>query len=108
MKLAASDRPCIDSAGQLQSRDPAFGASFQRGDVVRREAEAHRVVEKLGGFGGREAQIGGAQFGQLSSGAQPGQRERGILSGGDDQVQLRRQVIDQKGERLIDRLASSA
>ena len=33
----------------------------------------------------------------------PGQRECGILSGGDDQVQLRRQMIDQKSERLIDR-----
>ena len=62
--------------------------------------EAHRVVEKLGGFGGREAQIGGAQFGQLAAGAQPGQREWRILSGGDDQLHLRRQVIEQEGQRL--------
>ena len=41
-------------------------------------------------------QIGGTQFSQLAADAQTGQRERWILSGGDDQVQLRRQVIDQK------------
>ena len=76
MKLAsASERPCMESAANCRSRDPAFGAIFQRGDVFRREAEAHRVVEKLGGFGGRKAQIGGAQFGQLAARAQPGQRE---------------------------------
>ena len=28
--------------GQLQAGNPAFGARFQRGDVVRREVEAHR------------------------------------------------------------------
>ena len=35
----------------------------------------------------------------------PGQRELRILSGGDDQLHLRRQMIEQKGERFIDRFA---
>ena len=39
--------------GQLQAGDPALGAVFQRGDVLRREVEAHRLVEECGGFGGR-------------------------------------------------------
>ena len=55
------------------------------------------LVEKLGGFGGREAQIGSAQLGQLTPGAQPGQGQRWILAGGDDQVHLRRLVLEQKG-----------
>ena len=39
--------------GQLQARNPAFGAVFQGGDVVRREVEAHHLIEKFGGFGRR-------------------------------------------------------
>ena len=97
MKLAVSDRPCMREGGQLQTGDPAFGASFQRGDVFRREVEAHHLVEKFGGFGGREAQVGGAQFGQLAPRAEPGQRERRILSGGDDQVQSA--AADDRSER---------
>ena len=55
--------------GQLQAGNPAFGARFQGGDVLRREVEAHHLVEKAGGFGGGKAQVGGAQFGQLVAGA---------------------------------------
>ncbi len=35
--------------------------------------EAHHLVEKFGGFGGGETQVGGAQLGQLAPGAVPGQ-----------------------------------
>src|SRR5262249_31959937 len=85
------------------SGDPAFGASFQRRDVLRREVQAHHLVEKLGGFGGSETQIGDAQFGQLATGAQPGERQLWIFTSGDDQVHLRRQVLDQKGEGIVNR-----
>ena len=61
------------------------------------------MVEKLGGFGGRKTQVGGAQLGQLAPDAEPGQGQRWILTGGDDQVHLWRQVLDQKGEGLVDR-----
>ena len=68
------------------------------------EVQAHRLVEKFGGFGGGKAQVGGAQFGQLVAGAQPGQGELGVLAGGDDQVHLGRQVLEQKGEGIVNRL----
>ena len=48
-----------------------------------------------------EAQVGGAQFRELTSDAQASQRERRILSGGDHQVHLRGQVLDQKGESIV-------
>ncbi len=32
----------------------------------------------------------------------PGQRQRRILAGGDDQVHLRRQVFEQKGQDVVD------
>ena len=55
--------------GQLQTGNPAFGAGFQCGDVFRREVQPHHLVEKSGGFSRGEAQVGGAQFGQLAAGA---------------------------------------
>ena len=89
--------------GQLQAGDPALGAGFERGDVVGREVEVHHLVEKVGGLGRGEAQVGGAQLGQLASGAQSGQGQGWILTGGDDQVHLRRQVLDQEGQGIVHR-----
>ena len=59
MKPAASERPCRER-GHLQAGDPAFGAGFQGGDVVRGEVEPHHPVEELGGFGRAETQVGRA------------------------------------------------
>ena len=59
--------------GQLQTGNPAFGAGFQCGDVFCREIQSHHPVEKISGFGGGKAQVGGAQFGQLVPDAQAGQ-----------------------------------
>ena len=84
----------------MQAGNPAFGAGFQGGDIFRREVQAHHLVEKVGGFGGGKAQVGGAQLGQLAPGAQSGQGKLWILAGGDDQVHLWRQVLEQKGEGL--------
>ena len=39
----------------------------------------------------------------MAPGAQPGQRERRILAAGNDQPELRRQMIDKEGQRLVDR-----
>ena len=116
MKSAASDRPPLELLREgprprdrtlanralathalqsqrchLQAGDPALGAGLQRGDVCRGQVQTHRLVEELSRLGGSEAQVGRAQLGQLVSSAQPGQRQVGILAGGDDQVHLRRQ-----------------
>ena len=92
--------------GQLQAGDPAFGAGLQRGDITIGEIQPHHPVEKFGGFGGGEAQIGGAQLGQLAPGAQAGQGELRVLTRGDHQVHLRRLVLEQKGEAWSTGLAS--
>ena len=104
MKRATSVAALQRDRGQLQARDPTFGTSFQGGDVVRREVQAHHLVEKVGGLGRGEAKVGGAQFGQLASGAQSGEGQSRILTGGDDQVHLRRLVLDQEGQGVVDRL----
>ena len=48
----------------------------------------------------------GAQFGQMAPGAQSGERQSWILTCGDHQVHVRRQVIEQKGKSLLNGLAS--
>ena len=101
----AGTRASLQGDGRhLQPGDPAFGAGLERRDVLRREVQAHRPSEELGGFGGREAQVGGAQLGQLAPGAQPGQGQARVFAGGDDQMHPRRQVLEQEGDGLIDRL----
>ena len=46
----------------------------------------------------------GPQLGQVAAGAQPGKGEVRVLTRGDDQMQLRGQVIDQKRESVVHRL----
>ncbi len=93
MERAASCRPAIQPSVRVSSA--AMSSA--------REVQPHHLVEKFGGFGGGEAQVGGAQFGQLAPGAQAGQGQRWVFTGGDDQVHLRRQVLEQKGEGLVNR-----
>ena len=87
----------------MQTGNPAFGAGFQRGDIFLGEIQSHHPVEEFGGFGGGKAQVGGAQFGQLTADAQAGQRQGRVFAAGDDQVHLRRQVLDEEGQGLVNR-----
>ena len=103
MKPAASARPCSESAASCRPAIQPSVLVFERGDLVGGEVEAHHLVEERGGLGRGEAQVGGAQLGQLPPGAQPGQGQGRILAGGDDQVQPGRQVLDQEGQRIVHR-----
>jgi hypothetical protein len=95
--------PAHREGGQLEPGDPAFRPLLQGFDIFRREIEVHRLAQERRRFRCGEAQIGDAQLGHLAAGAQAGEGELRILAGGDDQVQLRRQVIEQEGHRLVDR-----
>ena len=88
---------------QLQTGDPSLGPRVQRADVVQRKTQTHCLVQKAAGFVQAEAQVGGAQLVHLSARAQARQGQRRIFAGGDDQMQLRRQVLHQKGKGLIHR-----
>ena len=74
-------------AGQVQTDDPALGASLQGGDIRRGKAEFHHLVEIRIRLGKCETQIAGPDLGQLVVRPQPGQRQRRILAGQQDQVQ---------------------
>jgi hypothetical protein len=74
---------------------------FERGNVLGGQAQAHRCVEEIAGFSGGETQVGGAQFGELPTGAQPGEGEARVFTSSDDQVQRRRQVLEDEGQGFV-------
>jgi len=79
-----------------------LGAGFEDSHVVRREVQAHHLIEESGGFTGRKAQVRLAQFGQLTTRAQASQGQRRGGAGSEHQMQLRRQMVEQKGEGVVD------
>ena len=86
---------------QLERGDPALGAGLQRGHVLRRQRQAHRLVEVRRGLIGREPQLGRADLDQLAARPQPGQRQRGIGPAGDHHVQPRRQMVEQERHPVL-------
>ena len=88
--------------GQLQPGRPALGALDQRRHLRVGQAQPHALAQERGRLLGAEAQVGGAQLGQLAAGAQARQGQRRVLAGGDHQVQRRRQVVEQEGDRGVD------
>ena len=97
--LAPLHRECR----QLEPRNPAFGAGLQRANLLGREVQPHYLVEKFGSLSRSKTQVCDPQFGQLTTGAQPGQGQIGVFAGGYDQVHLGRQVLEQKGDGFVDR-----
>src|SRR5215204_5656167 len=88
---------------QLQPCYPTLGALLQFGDILGRQSCAHYLPKESRGLLRREAQVGSAQLGHFSSRSQACQRQGWIRPRGDDQVHLRREVLDKEGERLVDR-----
>ena len=52
----------------------------------------------------RKAQITGANFEQLTTCAQPGEREKWVRARGEDQVEVGRQMIERKEQPFVDGL----
>ena len=59
------------------------------------------MVEENGRFFCGKAQICGAQFGELATNPQARQRQGRVFTGGDDEVKLWRQMVEQEGEGVI-------
>src|SRR5215831_13501427 len=85
--------------GKLQAGDPALRAALQERQLLLSQFEVHDLLQKAPSLFGREAQIESAYFGELTTSAQPCQVERRIGSRGDDEVHLRREMLQQKEER---------
>ena len=90
--------------GQLQPGDPALGALSQRRGVLARKVQTHRLVEEGGRLLGSEAQVGGSELREVTAGQQTRQGKGWIGAAGDDQVHLRRHVLKQEGDGVVDGL----
>ena len=62
-----------------------------------------QLTQQDGRFLSGEAQVGGAQLGQLAAGPQPRQRQRRVSPAGHHHPQARRQVLQQERHRLVHR-----
>ena len=82
--------------GQLERGDPALGAGPERGDVGRVQVEPGGRREVGGRLLLGEPEVGRTHLGQLSAGTQPGQGQRRVGAGADDQAHLRRQPLQQQ------------
>lgn len=83
--------PVQRECGQLKRRDPALGAVCEQGTLVVGQIDlSTRKIQRR--FVVREAQIGSAQFDELSLCAQPRQRERRHFAADDDEVHCGRHL----------------
>ena len=87
---------------QLERGDPSFGASLQSGDVGARQLQSHHLVEIARGLVEREAQISGPDLDELATRSKARQRQRRVGPAGDDQPDLRREVLHQVGHPVLD------
>lgn len=89
--------------GQLQPGRPALGARFERGHERGVELQLHHVVEERLRFAGGEPQVGGAHLHELATRAQARQRQRRVGPRRHRERDVRRQVVEEEGHRLVDR-----
>ncbi len=96
--------PLHRNRGQLQAGNPAFGAGFQCGDVFRVKGSSPsswlRNSAASAGVKRRSAARSSVSWPRARS------RAKGswwILTGGDSQMHLRWQVLEQKGEGFVNR-----
>ena len=83
---------------------PPLGAGRQRRHRRGGQVSTSRFAQQRRRLVRGEAQVVGAQLGQLPAGPQPGQRQRRVGPSGQHQVQARRQVLEQERQRRVHRL----
>jgi len=88
---------------QLQARNPALRALFERLDLGGAQIQAHDLVEQDRGFIARKAQIGEANLGHFLPCPHSGQRDGRVFAGGHRQMKIRRLIIEQEGHGLMNR-----
>ena len=96
--VAALDR----ERRQLQGSDPALRPPLQRHDIPPRQLQLHHLVQVRGGLLGREAQIRRADLDELATPAPATERQRRVGAGGDHQVHLWRQVLNEECHPVLD------
>ena len=87
--------------GEIQAGGPPVGPLVERGHALGRQPETQRRVHQRGRLVGRELQVGRAEFHQLLSGPEPGDRQRRIGARRDGELDGRRAELDQAHDRLV-------
>ena len=90
--------------GQLQTGRPPFGPGRQRGHRVVGQLGPDRSAQQGPRLLRHEAQVGGAQLGQLPPRSQPRQRQGRVGAAGQQELQFPRPMLEQKGHRRVHRL----
>ena len=86
---------------ELKTGGPAFGELVQQHRIAMLDSAEMGLKETLR-FGRREAQVAHVEFEHLGLGAKALQREGHGAARGQHQVQVRRRVVDQPLQRLVD------
>src|SRR5262245_53208022 len=71
---------------QVQASAPTLGASLQLFDLLRWKWQRLNLEKESSHFVQGEAQVGGAQFGQLAVSSQPSQGQGWVSPAGNDQT----------------------
>ena len=87
--------------GELQARGPSLGTPLERDDVLRLQAEPHDVVEERRRLGRGEPEVCGADLEQVPAGPEPRQGQWWIGPRRHRHGDLRWQVVEQEGDRLV-------
>ncbi|MNI42299.1 hypothetical protein D3C73_965870 [compost metagenome] len=95
--------PLHGESSQLQTGNPAFCAGFKEPDIFSGKRQTHHPAQKFSSFGGVEPQVCSPKFSQLMPHPEPWQRQHRIFACGDDKMHLRRQVLYQKNNCLVNR-----
>src|SRR5437762_13741931 len=89
---------------ELQSGEPALCTCLQERTFFQRKWKPHHLYEECGRFLLREPEIGGTQFQQVALSTQLRKWERWIYAGRQDKMHAGRQMLQEKGERLMNGL----
>ena len=88
--------------GQLQSGRPPLGARLERGHERGIELQLHHLVEKQSASSAVNLRSRGPHLHELATCTQTRQRKRRVGPRGHRQRDLRRQVVQEEGHRLVD------
>ena len=88
--------------GQLQPGRPPLGARLERGHERGLQPQPHHLVEEHLRLVGGEPEVRGPHLHELATRTQTGQRQRRVGPRGHRQRDLRRQVVQEEGHRLVD------
>ena len=86
----------------LQAHDPAFGPVVQSSDILGHQVQVHHVVQVGSALLLGEPQIVGVDLEHHASRTPPGEGQRWVCTGRDDQMYLGRQVVEQEGQGTVD------